>query len=566
MKTLLLNTIIICLISCQKHETPDLIILGDTIYTSNAPTNKFSAIAIKNDRITAIGAQSEILNSKGSETQIIDVGNAFIMPGFIEGHGHFSGLGSSLQNLNFLKDTSWVDIKNKVVEKAKYLEKGEWIFGRGWHQEKWTIQPDDHVSDYPRHDELSSLTPDNPVLLVHASGHALIANQLAMDLSGITIESPNPQGGEIVRDETGKLVGVFEERAATKIKKTYGEYLDGLDQDERYNNWLEGINLAELECLKNGITSFQDAGSGFDEISLYETLAKNGELDIRLWVMLRESSEDMKGKVSDVRKIGYGNNYYTCRAIKSEIDGALGSYGAWLLEPYNDKGGFYGQNTTSIDEVETIASMAYANDMQLCVHAIGDRANRELLDIIENYQGKEEKDLRWRVEHAQHLNPNDIDRFKNTGAIASMQAVHCTSDAPFVVKRLGEWRARIGAYAWKSLLDRDVVIVNGTDTPVEDVNPIANFYASVSRTRLDNGMRFFVEQRMSREQALKSYTIDAAFGAFEEEIKGSIEVGKLADITILDTNLLLCSDDDIPKTNVLYTIVGGKIKYESRQK
>jgi len=201
--------------------------------------------------------------------------------------------------------------------------------------------------------------------------------------------------------------------------------------------------------------------------------------------------------------------------------------------------------------------------MQLCVHAIGDRANKETLDIIEAYSSKDDTDLRWRVEHAQHLNPNDLNRFKETGAIASMQGIHCTSDAPFVVKRLGDIRSKVGAYAWKTLLKNDVVIVNGTDVPVEDISPFENLYASVTRKRIDNGMPFFVEQRMTREEALRSYTIDAAYGAFEENIKGSLEEGKLADIVILDTNLLTCDDQDIPSTKVLYTIVGGVVKYKN---
>ena len=256
------------------------------------------------------------------------------------------------------------------------------------------------------------------------------------------------------------------------------------------------------------------------------------------------------------------DSHFTCRAIKTEVDGALGAHGAWLLEPYADKPDFYGQNTTDVEEVARIASLADKHNMQLCVHAIGDRANKEVLDIIEKYNTNNQ-DQRWRIEHAQHLNPTDIQRFKSTGAIASMQAVHCTSDAPFVVKRLGQLRAKIGAYAWKALLNTGVTIVNGTDVPVEDIDPIKNFYATVTRTRTDNGMRFFVENKMSREQALRSYTIDAAYGAFEEDIKGSLEAGKLADLVLLSENLMTCGDLDILGTKVLMTIVGGEVKYKS---
>jgi len=483
------------------------------------------------------------------------------MPGFIEGHGHFSGMGSSLQNLNFLKDTSWNAILDKIEKKVATLKDGQWIYGRGWHQEKWTELPNENYGAYPMHYSLSELSPDNPAILVHASGHSLIANEKAMMQAGISIESPNPKGGEIVRNENGDIVGVFEERAMTPIKEAFNSYLDNLDAESQEKIWYEAINLAQKECLENGITSFQDAGSLFYELDRYATMAENGKLDIRLWAMMRDSLSKIPKPVSEYKQINVGNGHYTCRAIKSEIDGALGAHGAWLIEPYTDKPDFYGQNTTEISTVEDLAKVAFENDMQLCVHAIGDRANKETLDIIESYSKLTDDNLRWRVEHAQHLSPTDIQRFKSTGAIASMQGVHCTSDAPFVQRRLGLLRSKIGAYAWKALLNQGVTIVNGTDVPVEDINPIDNFYASVTRKRLDNGMEFFVENRMSREQALRSYTIDAAFGAFEDDIKGSIEIGKYADIVILNKNLITCDDLDIPDTQVLYTIVGGEVKY-----
>ncbi len=540
-----------------------MIIYNGDFYTATNNTSPFNAIAISADKIIELGEYSDISKKANENTELIDAAGLFVMPGFIEGHGHFHNMGKSLQNLNFLKDTSWNQIVEKVVEKAKSTEKGEWIYGRGWHQEKWYEQPDDHYGDYPKHSSLSQLVPDHPVILFHASGHSLFANDNAMKKVGMNSETPDPAGGKIVKDDNNQPIGVFEERAMTSIREAYLSHLESLNEEQQTALWYEAIELAEKECLENGITSFQDAGSKFKSLKRYEGLAENNKLDVRLWVMLRDSLHKVDGKISDYKKINFGNNFYTCRAIKSEIDGALGAHGAWLTEPYADKNDFYGQNTTPISRVESIAQAAFENGMQLCVHAIGDRANKETLDIIEHYNNKQ-AGLRWRVEHAQHLNPNDINRFKSTGAIASMQAVHCTSDAPFVVKRLGSLRSKVGAYVWKSLLDQDVVIVNGTDVPVEDINPIDNYYASVTRTRLDNGMRFFVEQRMSREAALRSYTIDAAYGAFEEDIKGSLEVGKLADITILDKNLLTCEDSDIPSTKIIYTIVGGETKYQNQ--
>ena len=395
---------------------------------------------------------------------------------------------------------------------------------------------------------------------MHASGHSLFANAKAMKLAGISSESVDTVGGKIIKDSNKNPIGVFEENSMDHIKKAFNNYKKGLNVEKQTALWHQAIDLAQKECLENGITSFQDAGAKFYELERYEQLAKEGKMDIRLWSMVRHNSEELRGKVGSYRKVGVGKGHFTCRAIKTEVDGALGAHGAWLLEPYSDKPGFIGQNTTEISEVDEIAAIADKNDMQLCIHAIGDRANKEVLDIIEKYKD-DKNDKRWRIEHAQHLNPTDIMRFKSTGAIASMQGVHCTSDAPFVVKRLGMLRARVGAYAWKALLNEGVTIVNGTDTPVEDIDPIRNFFATVTRTREDNGMEFFVTNKMSREEAIKSYTIDAAYGAFEEKDKGSLEVGKYADLVLLDKNLLTCQDLEILDTKVLMTVVGGKIKY-----
>ena len=286
-------------------------------------------------------------------------------------------------------------------------------------------------------------------------------------------------------------------------------------------------------------------------------------MQVRLWAMARHPAEELEGQVSKYKKVDVGNRFYTCNAIKSEVDGALGAFGAWLLESYSDKPGFKGQNTTDIYDVKKIADMAIANEMQFCVHAIGDRANRVVLDIYEGVmaQHPEKTDLRWRIEHAQHLNPADIPRFAKSKIIASMQGIHCTSDAPFVVKRLGTERAQLGAYAWRSLLDNGVVVAKGTDAPVEDVDPIKSFYASVTRKREDTGLTFFTEQKMTRAEAIYSYTLGNAFAAFEDHFKGSIRPGKVADFVILSNDLINCSDEEILQTKVLYTITDCKISY-----
>jgi predicted amidohydrolase YtcJ len=288
-------------------------------------------------------------------------------------------------------------------------------------------------------------------------------------------------------------------------------------------------------------------------------------MGVRLWVMVRETNDREAPRLKQYRMIDYGNGHLTVRAIKRAIDGALGSRGAWLLEPYSDKPDSAGLNTTSVESIAETARMAIENDYQLCVHAIGDRANRETLNIFEQAfkANPAKRDLRWRVEHAQHLSAADIPRFGQLGVIASMQGVHCTSDAPYVAARLGAKRAEEGAYVWQKLMKTGAVVTNGTDAPVEDVDPIASFYATVSRKTKD-GTVFYGDQRMSRMEALKSYTLSGAYAAFEEGSRGSLKVGKYADVTVLSKDILTVAEDEIPTASVVYTIVGGKIRYTRR--
>lgn len=557
---------IFLLFSCQEErEYADLIVTNANIYTANSAKIRAESMAIKDGKILAIGSTSEVSTFQGKKTQTLDLQGQFVMPGFIEGHGHFSSLGESLINLNFLKAKNWAEIVGQVKEAAAKAKPGEWIEGWGWHQEKWANIPEENFQGYPYLYDLSEVSPDNPVVLYHASGHSLFANEAAVRAAGISADTQSPTGGEIVRDFDGKIVGVFEENAMNSIYESYQGYLETLPIAERTARWYKQIELAEAECISKGITSFQDAGTKAFEMKRYLKLAEEGELDLRLFSMLRHPYDTLKTlNIPDYQVIGAGDNFYTCNAIKSEIDGALGSFGAWLLKSYTDKPHFEGQNTTPIKDVESIADMAMQNGMQLCVHAIGDRANRVTLNVIEKTFKKyaDDKDtqienLRWRIEHAQHLDTLDIPRFKELGVIASMQGIHCTSDAPFVEKRLGSERSRFGAYPWRSLLDAGVVIANGTDAPVEDVSPIESFYASVTRKRADTGFEFFPEQRMTREEAIHSYTLGNAYAAFEEEIKGSLEVGKVADFVVLSNDLLKCEDEEILKTKVISTYING---------
>lgn len=564
--------ILICfalILACQSNEMvepADMVLINGTIFTADSKNPRAEAIAIKNGIILKVGNSKEIKGFVGQETQVIDLKNKFVMPGFVEGHGHFSGLGKSLMNLNFMKAENWQEIVNMVQERVKTAQPGEWIIGRGWHQEKWNQPLERQVLGYPYHDELSAISPNNPILLTHASGHSLFANAKAMELAGISKETPSPVGGEIVRDSRGEAIGVFEETAMSIIKNAHEDWLSTLSETQKLEEWYKQIQLAEQNCLENGITSFQDAGASFEEIERYKKLAEQGELDVRLWSMISASQDNLAAKSKAFPLIGVGNNFFTVRAIKAYMDGALGAFGAWLLAPYEDKPNFIGQNVTTIIEIKKVANIAVQQDLQLCTHAIGDKGNRMVLDIYEQILEENPNKIgtRWRIEHAQHLDRADIPRFKQLGVIASMQGVHCTSDAPYVVKRLGETRAKYGAYPWRSLIDAGAIVINGTDTPVEDISPIECFYASVTRKRTNPDMVFYPEQSMTRQEAIYSYTLTPAYAAFEESIKGSLEIGKVADIVVLSNNLETCPEEEILNTKVLMTILDGKVKYEGK--
>jgi predicted amidohydrolase YtcJ len=374
-----------------------------------------------------------------------------------------------------------------------------------------------------------------------------------MRRAGITKDTKDPQGGEIGRDTSGNATGFFSERAQGLIRAALSR--DGGERTDPD----KVLKLAADEALHYGITTFEDAGSGWDVIARMRKLSETGQLPIRLWVMARTSIRDLESGLKANRST---NDSVTVRAIKMAIDGALGSRGAWLLEPYADLPSTSGLNTTSLKEIERVAELAIQNDYQLCVHAIGDRGNREVLDIYERTFKKypDKKDLRWRIEHAQHLHPADIPRFGKLGVIASMQGVHCTTDAPMVIPRLGPKRAEEGAYVWQSLMKSGAHVINGTDAPVDDLSPFASFYASV--TRHPKGMTpFFPQQKMSRMEALRSYTIEAAWAGFLEGSRGSLSPGKLADVTVLTRDILTIPEEDILKTEAEFTIVGGKVAY-----
>jgi predicted amidohydrolase YtcJ len=540
-------------------ETADLILANGKIVTVDDRFPEATWIAVSGDRIVALGSDAKGFNRHvGDGTEIIDLGGALTIPGIIESHGHFTSLGNSKMILDLTGARSWEEIVSLVAEAAKAVQPGEWIRGRGWHQDKWDRVPEPNVEGLPVHDALSAATPDNPVLLTHASGHSALANAKAMELSKITRATTDPDGGKIVRDARGNAIGAFVETAQSLVRYEAGH----ASPEEAATRTRRLIELASEECLAHGVTTFHDAGNSFGTIDIYKQMAEEGALPVRLNVMLSAGTKALEERGLGYRMIGAADNHLTVRAIKRLIDGALGAHGAWLLEPYADLPDSTGLNTESLEEMRATAKFAIENGFQLSTHAIGDRANRETLDIYEEaFKAHPDKtDLRWRIEHAQHLHPADVPRFAQLGVIPAMQAIHCTSDAPWVLKRLGEKRAEEGAYVWRKLMDAGSIIPNGTDVPVERIDTMACFHAAVTR-KLKDGTTFFEGQKMTREEALRSYTINGAYAAFETGLKGSLAPGKLADITVLSRDIMTCPEDDIPGTEVLYTIVGGKVLY-----
>jgi predicted amidohydrolase YtcJ len=546
-------------------EPATTILRGGHIVTMEASQPAVEALAIRGDRIVALGANDEIQKYAGPTTTVIELAGQTAIPGFIEGHGHFLGVGQSRMVIDLMDVTSFEEIVAKVGEAAKAAKPGEWIQGRGWHQEKWTTVPTPNVEGFPYHDALSTASPDNPVMLEHASGHAAYANAKAMELAGVTPRTPNPPGGEILKDKAGRPIGVFRETAAGLIDKALDDWQKAKTPDQRAADAKRTLELAIEEAFSKGVTSFQDAGASFETVDLYKKAAAAGQMGIRLWVMVRDSNERLRERLAREKVVGMADNHLTVAAIKVTADGALGSRGAWLLEPYADSPGSTGLNTTPMASIEQTAAIAAETGTQLAIHAIGDRANREVLNVYERTfkANPDKRDLRWRIEHAQHISAADIPRFGQLGVIASMQGIHCTSDAPYVTARLGAARAEEGAYVWQKLMKSGAIVSNGTDTPVERIDPIANYYATVTRKAKD-GTVFYGDQKMSREDALKSYTWNAAYAAREEALKGSLAVGKLADITFLSKDILTVPDDELLKTTVTRTIVGGKTVYEGR--
>tara|TARA_B100000700_G_scaffold328725_1_gene447563 strand:+ start:1622 stop:3292 length:1671 start_codon:yes stop_codon:yes gene_type:complete len=552
MRILLISTILIVLNSCNNKVEVDLIIFNGTIHTlSNI--NEVESIAVKDGLIYDLGSIQKINKYKSENTKIIDLKGSTIIPGFIEGHGHIMGVGYNEMNLDLLKTNSYDEIIDIVKNKSKSIKEGEWIIGRGWHQDKWKDSPEKLIKGFPTHDKLSKAIPNHPVYLRHASGHASLANAKAMEMFQVNKNSVDPDGGEIFRDISGNPTGVFNETAQSMITPP----------SNTFNDHLKALKLANDHAIENGITSFHDAGSDFKDIKAYKTLAENNELDLRLFIMLNGRNDSLLNYYySKGPQIGLYDDHLTIRSIKLYADGALGSRGAWLIEDYSDQQGAHGHVVTPIETLKKVTKEGSNYNFQICTHAIGDMANREVLNIYEeNLTPNNNK--RFRIEHSQHINLDDISRFSELGVIASIQGIHLSSDRPWAINRLGKERIVDSAYPWRKLIESGAVLVNGTDAPVEPINPIESFYASVTRKTLEGqpDTGYEPEEKMTRIEALESYTINGAYAAFEENIKGSIEVGKFADFTVLDQDILTIQEDKILDTKILMTIIGGQIKY-----
>lgn len=548
------------MVACQsKTVTADMIISGGNIYTMDDANPVAEAVAVSGDTIVFVGTLSDAKKLQSDKTEWIDLKGATLTPGFIETHGHIMGLGYSELRLDLTTIRSYDEMVEKVKDAVSRARPGQWILGWGWHQEKWDVKPDPMVKGFQTHQKLSKVSPDNPVFLVHVSGHLAFANENAMKIAGVNqlsvekLRTNVNEGGEVILDNLGNPTGIFNESAQSLIAEYIPENTPESDAD--------ALSLALKACAKNGITGFHDAGASREGIELFMKFRDENKLSTRLYVMVTGRDLPLvrewlkRGPVIDPKGV-------TVRSVKLNCDGALGSRGAWLTEAYSDRPGFFGMPTFPMDTVLTIAREGLRSGFQICAHAIGDRANHEILDRYETAfkEFPDKTDNRFRIEHAQHLLPSDIPRFARLGVIPAMQAIHLSSDRPWAIKRLGEKRIKEGAYMWQSLLRTGAKVINGTDVPIEPINPIASFYASVTRMTLrgEPAGGYEPEEKMTREQALRAYTLDAAFGAFEEKIKGSIVVGKLADFTVFTKDIMKVPDGELLSTEIAMTVVGGR--------
>jgi hypothetical protein len=560
----LLGIIALFLVSCSSEpDTPaDSVFINGIVYTVDEANPKAEAVAVKDGLILAVGTSEEIQAYVGKATEVIDLQGKTMTPGLIESHAHLMGIGYNKLELDLMYVKTYDELVEKVAEAVAKAKPGDWITGRGWHQDKWIEKPETMVKGFQTNDKLNEVSADNPVFLRHASGHASFANDKALELAGISnLKGERPgevEGGEIILDDLGNPTGVLTERASGLVARLIPETTPEKDE--------EALTLALQELVEKGITSFHDAGSGQEVIDLVQKFKSEGKLTVRQYIMLTGTQPALLEKwYKRGPMIDSADHMLTVRSIKLNCDGALGPRGAWLLEDYSDRPGHQGHETLPMSVVSEVSEKAIPAGFQVCSHAIGDRANQEILD---RYEGAftmfpDAKDLRFRIEHAQHIHPDDIPRFGEMGVIAAMQAIHLSSDRPWAIDRLGEKRIIDGAYVWQKLMKTGAVVTNGTDAPVEPVDPIPSFYASVTRKTLQGLPEggYEGDQKMTRAEALKSYTLDGAFAEFEEDFKGSIKVGKAADFTIYDKDIMEVPEEEILQTKIMMTVMGGKVVF-----
>ncbi len=539
-------------------EQADLALVGANVVTMNEKSPLAEAVAIKGDRILAVGSNEAIRRHIGADTEVLDLAGKTVVPGMIDSHVHFLGLGSRLLQLDARNVRDKDEILERVAAASSHAGPGEWIQGRGWDQNRWSVK------EFPTKEELDAVSSKNPVFLGRVDGHAAWVNSRALEIAGITKETPDPPGGRIIRYANGEPAGTLVDNAFRLVS----QHIPPLSEEQRRR----AVELAVEECLAAGLTGVHEAGGFREDIELYERMMDEDAFDLRIFEFLRWPTDEQKLPhtyetldyyLDKGPQVGLHGNRLTIGGIKMSVDGALGSRGAAFLEPYSDDPDNKGVLRLSEDEIYQTILRGLRAGFQVTTHAIGDRANRIVLDAMERALTETgAKDARLRIEHAQILAPEDVPRFAKLGIIPSMQPTHCTSDMHWAEDRIGKERTRY-AYAWKSLLDTGVRIPGGSDAPVESVAPLRGIYAAVTRQDEEGWPEggWHPEQRVSREQALRMFTIDAAYSVFEEDLKGSLEPGKLADMVVLSKDILSIPAKEILSTEVETTILGGKIVF-----
>jgi predicted amidohydrolase YtcJ len=537
-------------VSGQTSRPADLVVTNARIYTVDDSRPVVSAMAVRDGKVLFTGSLREAMALRGASTRVVDFGGRTVIPGMVDAHAHLLGLGQSLRTVNLFGAKSYDEVIARVVERAKGLPAGQWLLGRGWDQNQWGD------TRFPTHEALSRAVPNNPVWLTRVDGHAGLANAAALRAAGVTAASVDPSGGKIERAAADEPTGVFIDNAKSLVEQSIPA---PSREDTR-----RAIREAIAESQRWGLVGLHDAGESKATIDLMEEMAKAGEIPFRLYVMIGDDSAAVAHYLRRGPQSALYDNHLWIRAIKLYADGALGSRGAALLEPYSDDPNNRGLLLSAPAHIQDVASRALRSGFQVATHAIGDRGNRIVLDAYDKaLQANPTSDHRFRIEHAQIINHDDIPRFAELGVIPSMQAVHQTSDMYWAGSRLGASRL-LGAYAWRSLLNTGVVVPNGSDFPVEAVNPLLSFHSAVSRQDAENwpAAGWMPEQRMTREEALKAMTIWPAYAGFQEAMMGSLTPGKLADFVVLDRDIMTVPERDILGTSVVATYIGGRAVYE----